>query len=130
MLTSLRSVYLSLAMVILLTTAAQAGQPLLTLAEYEAMDDDAREAYVVGIFDGLRVAEQYYKGQDLAWLGDCTAHGTSSEELFEIFEAYLPDHTDAALFGVAPAFVYAMADHCANAPQYMKDLAQSAMLAP
>jgi len=114
----------------LLTQAAQAGQPLLTLADYQDLDDDGREAFVVGVYDGLKVAEQYYKGQDLAWLGDCTAHGTSSEELFEIFEAYLPDHTDAALFGVAPAFVYAMADHCANAPQYMKDLAQSAMLAP
>jgi len=124
MLTSLRGVFVSLAMVIFFPTAAHAGQPLLTLADYQDMADDAREAYVVGIYDGLRVAEQYYKGQDLAWLGDCTAHGTSSEELFEIFEAYLPDHTDTALFGVAPAFVYAMADHCANAPQFMKDLAR------
>jgi hypothetical protein len=115
--------------VCLLTTftfaaAAQAGQPIVKLAAYQDLGDDAREAFVVGIYDGLMVAEQYHKTQELAWLTDCTAHGTSSRELFDIFEAYLPDHTDAAAFGVAGAFVFAMADHCDNAPQFMKDLAR------
>jgi len=111
------------AVLLIAASAAWAGQPIVTLADYEDMDDDEREAFVVGVYDGLMVAEQYYKDQDLAWLRDCTAHGTSSDELFEIFDAYLPDHADAAAFGVAPAFIYAMAKHCDNAPQFMKDLA-------
>jgi hypothetical protein len=109
---------------LLAASPARAGQPLVTVDDYVDLNEAEREAYVVGVYDGLMVAEQYYKGQELAWLRDCTAHGTSSEELYEIFEAYLPDHLDAALFGVAPAVVYAMADHCANAPQYLRDLAR------
>jgi hypothetical protein len=121
---TMRPLFACLTVAFLFATTAHAGQPILSLAEYEDMDDDEREAFVVGIYDGLMVAEQYYKGQDLAWLGDCTAHGTSSEELFEIFDAYVDDHEDAAAFGVAPAFVLAMAKHCDNAPQFMKDLAR------
>ena len=108
----------------LAASPAQAGQSLVTVDDYVDLDEAEREAYVVGVYDGLMVAETYHKTQELSWLTDCTAHGTSSEELYEIFEAYLPDHLDAALFGVAPAFVFAMADHCDTAPQFMKDLAR------
>jgi hypothetical protein len=112
------------AVILFAATAARAGQALVTVDEYVDLDEAEREAYVVGVYDGLMVAETYHKTQELAWLDDCTAQGTSSEELYEIFEAYLPDHLDAALFGVAPAFVFAMADHCDTAPQFMKDLAR------
>jgi hypothetical protein len=120
----MRHFLVCLAATLFFAAAALAGQPIVTLAEYQGMGDDARETYVVGIYDGLMVAEQYHKTQELAWLTDCTAHGTSSRELFDMFEAYLTGHTDAAAFGVAGAFVFAMADHCDNAPQFMKDLAR------
>ena len=106
-----------------LATAAQAGQPKITVADYMAWDGDEREAYVIGLWDGLMVAETYHETQELAWLTDCGGHGISAEKMTEVFDAHLPNHRDAGAFGVAHAFIYAMADHSANAPQLMKDLA-------
>ncbi len=108
---------------VLAATATHAGQPEITAAEYMDWNNDERQAYVIGLWDGLMVAETYHKTQELAWLTDCGAQGVSADEMTQTFDAYLADHRDAAAFGVGHAFVFAMAKSCANAPQHMKDLA-------
>lgn len=106
-----------------LAATAHAGQPTLTLTDYMAYDDGQRQAHVMGLWDGFMVAEVYHQTQELAWLTDCGAHGLSTKEMTKAFDAYLAEQPDAAAFGVAYAFVYAMADRCPNAPQNVKDLA-------
>ena len=111
-------------LVLAATTVANAGQPELTLDDYLGYDDDERRAHVMGLWDGLMVAETYHKTQELAWLSDCGAHGVSPDAMTEAFDSYLDDQPDAAAFGTGHAFIYAMARHCDNAPQFIKDLAQ------
>ncbi len=120
----MRAMMITLASALALATFAHAGQPELALDDYLAYDADQRQAHVMGLWDGLMVAETYHKTQELAWLSDCGAHGVDVDAMTEAFDSYLDDRPDAAAFSTGHAFVYAMARHCDNAPQFLKDLAR------